>query len=214
MSARATPPTVIRPGVGIEEPQQQPRDGRLAGARRARRSPSAGRPARTRSTSRERGFGPARVGDGDAVRRRCRPSEREGVVASRRRAAEARAARSGRVQDLEDPGRGLATRGALVVGGGEPPQRHEELGRDDQHRERRLEPDAAAPSGAGSARRRSAPSRPRRRTRARGSPGTRSAAPPSSRRRSAGRSRGSGPPAPGSARSARSVSRPRSMSPK
>ena len=53
-------------------------------------------------------------------------------------------ARRRRVQDLEDPGRGLATCRALVVGRGESPQRHEELRRDDQHGERRGEPDAAA----------------------------------------------------------------------
>ena len=188
--------------VRIDEPQQQPREGRLAGPRLADdRRPPAGRQDEVDVA--KRGFRAARVGEGDAVQDDV-PEGARGLdgqsPTGRPPAALDAGARRRRVEDLEDPRRGLAACGAFVVGRGEPAQRHEELRRDDQHGERRRRTRCCRPSAAGSAPRPPAPSPPRRQTRARGWPGTRSAAPSSSSRRSGGRSRGSGPPARGCAR--------------
>ena len=138
--------------VGLEEAEQQPRQRRLAGARRADdRGPPASREDHEVDVV-EGGLGPARVRDGDAAEDRMSPSARgagaawtgsiDGAPAGRR----ARGDR--RVEDLEDARRRLAARRALVVVRGQPAQRQEELRGDDQDRERRPR-SRSRPSSAG-----------------------------------------------------------------
>ncbi len=69
-------------------------------------------------------------------------SPRVGVTGRRRRATLDRP-RHRRVEDRHDPRRRLATGGAVVVVGGQPAQRHEELGGEDQDGQRRQERDPA-----------------------------------------------------------------------
>ena len=92
---------------------------------------------------RERRLGATRVGDGDAVQDDVPEGRKARAGRPRPALPVPRAAGVRGVEDLEDPRRGLPTRCTFVVGGGQPAERQEELGRDDQDGERGLEPDLA-----------------------------------------------------------------------
>ena len=141
IDASSASPTVIRPVSGSMNRSSS----RATVDFPAPEGPTIVRPLPGRDDeveARERRLRSTGIGDRDAVEHDVGGARHHGVGAGD---GDARLgpARSGGVQDLEHPQRGLATGGALVVGGGQPAEREEELRGDHQHGERGLEPDAA-----------------------------------------------------------------------
>ena len=136
--------------IGLDEPEQQARDGRLAGAADADQRGQA--PGRDREVEGpDRRLGPARVrerdvpeGDREAGRPGPAPAGSPPPRPGRRRSRARRHARSRRQRLVEDGERARgdgATRGPRVVARGKLAQGQEELGHDDEHRQRPVEGD-------------------------------------------------------------------------
>ena len=148
----AASPTRMRPAIGLDEPEQQARDRRLAGAgrrRRARSTPPVPGSSRSRSP-RAAGSIAARVGERRRPAKRMvtsdgpRPAPAATPTPSRRSWPPSRgAARERLVEDREDPRRDGPPRRARVIAGRQLAQRQEELGHDDEDRQRPVEGDGA-----------------------------------------------------------------------